>query len=300
MMKYLYFLLFLTYSLYIVPLNALLLFKGNILSNKVTGLRPRLHPLKFSSVNEVTIQLYDLQLRVSNIFDVGLTKLTLTSGLVLLLGGALTALSPCALGLLPITLSYLQSSSSNDASNSYLTKIALYTLGIVTAFTILGGAAGFIGSVIPLPATVKDLFLGLAYIILGLNLLELFQFNFPTSQLTIQRSGAFLYGLTSALIGSACTTPILAALLTYISSLASSITGLSVLGLFSLGYIAPVLTAVAIARANAAEPMKLTSSHADTHTPKLPPVGVIANKTMALLLLGYGSFTLTNTLTHVI
>eukprot|EP01031_Cornospumella_fuschlensis_P030988 gene30988-37451_t len=208
------------------------------------------------------VAIYDLQLRISDAVG-SLSDPSLASISILLLGGTLTSLSPCALGLLPITLSYLRgdasSSSSAPAINSYAFRVLAYAGGIVTAFTSLGVGAGLVGSTLAPVASeaalFKDLLVNSLYIFLGLNLLELSPVRLDMSALSrvlkVPRSngyaGAYLYGITSALLGSACTTPVLAALLAYVSQTSPGAAA-STLLLFSLGYVLPALLAGLVGR----------------------------------------------------
>eukprot|EP01039_Chlorochromonas_danica_P001399 gene1399-1520_t len=281
-------------------------------SKSVRSLRSSSSASRLSlSVEDVTTGIYDLQLQLSDVLDNSLTGLNPATSVALLLGGALTALSPCALGLLPITLSYLRQGSGedNDKGNQktdlpteYYWKVGAYAAGIVTAFSVLGGAAGLVGNLLgPLSdqtGTFKDVLLAGIYVLLGLNLLEILVFSFPTTQLArtfrsgeksaATMTGAFLYGTTSALIGSACTTPVLAALLAFVSTIANPGVGLLVLTLFSLGYVTPALSAV------------LLSQKTSALSQALGPSSQWVNKLFAVAFLTYGSYALVSTLGHVI
>lgn len=172
--------------------------------------------LRFSP-EDLSIQAYDLQLRISDTLG-SLAEPSPISSALLVLGGTLTSLSPCALGLLPITLSYLRgnsvSSTSPSAANSYILKLFAYTGGIVTAFTTLGLGAGVLGSVLAPVASqaalLKYILVNSLYIFLGLSLLELSPVRIDQSLMSkvfkVQRTdgylGAYLYGISSALLGT--------------------------------------------------------------------------------------------------
>ena len=94
---------------------------------------------------------------------------------------------------------------------------------------------------------------GLVAILMGLNLLEVLPLRFPTLDVDVRALNlpplavAYAAGLTFALAASPCSTPILATLLAYTSTQDTAAVGASLLFVYSLGYIAPLLVAATAA-----------------------------------------------------
>eukprot|EP00600_Ochromonadales_sp_CCMP1393_P005631 CAMPEP_0174968774 /NCGR_PEP_ID=MMETSP0004_2-20121128/8335_1 /TAXON_ID=420556 /ORGANISM="Ochromonas sp., Strain CCMP1393" /LENGTH=230 /DNA_ID=CAMNT_0016218073 /DNA_START=558 /DNA_END=1250 /DNA_ORIENTATION=+ len=185
--------------------------------------------------------------------------------------------------MLPLTLAYLGQSdqASGTGDNKVATKAIFYALGLATIFSLLGLSAALFGqvfgsigessSVLTELGTISKFVISAIYVVMGLNLLDLVQVRFPSINLPgstssgniLESSGidgsgsdiveAFVFGASSALIETPCTSPILAALLTFVSALASadsSSGGASKLALgaiflfiFSLGYATPLVAA---------------------------------------------------------
>ena len=91
---------------------------------------------------------------------------------------------------------------------------------------------------------------------MGLNLLNILQLKFPSIELNIMKSNennkntseylqALTFGASSALLETPCTSPILASLLTYVSTMKanSPLIGTFLLFFFSLGYATPLVSA---------------------------------------------------------
>jgi hypothetical protein len=84
---------------------------------------------------------------------------------------------------------------------------------------------------------------------MGLNLLGVVQFRFPVLDIDVRSLPlppfllSFAAGLTFALAASPCSTPILATLLAFASTQDTPGVGASLLFVYSLGYVAPLLVA---------------------------------------------------------
>lgn len=228
--------------------------------------------------SDFSMQMYDAQLWFSNFVENNLVSPSLLSFFLLFAAGLLTSFSPCVLGLLPITLAYLgidseeysseisalgSTISTNQVSKSTfkLLKVISYSFGMCLAFSFFGLSAAFLGLAINPSSTIGAIFgifiAGLT-IVMGLNLLELLQFNFPDLSNLFQSSNSddlkeksvtssmiesLLFGMSSALISSPCSSPVLASLVAVIGSSGKPVMGASYLFTYSLGYVAPVISA---------------------------------------------------------
>jgi len=222
--------------------------------------------LQLSALDDVGLALYDTQLWASGLVDSQLTSATPTSLVLLYAAGLLTAFSPCSISLLPLTLAYLggadnSANVSEPSSNAskLLVKSGSYAAGLATTLASLGLAAAFLGQVFGASGVSNLLgdFPGLATalfsLFMGLNLLQLVQFSFPSfvasSSLGKEESGlrqAFLLGGSSALIASPCSSPVLASLLAFVANSGNPSLGALFLFTFSLGYATPVVLAGAL------------------------------------------------------
>lgn len=84
---------------------------------------------------------------------------------------------------------------------------------------------------------------------MGLNLLEVLPVRFPTLDVDVRAlqlpplATAYAAGLTFALAASPCSTPILASILAFVTTQQAPAVGGSLLFVYSLGYIAPLIAA---------------------------------------------------------
>lgn len=225
-----------------------------ILGRSTSGIRCQL------TSENIDIALYDFQLRLSSTLSHDLSSVSLLSSAVLIIAGALSALSPCSLGLLPVTLSYLSSSSGSAQQNvsspeSSTAKTAFFIAGLVTTFSLLGSGSALVGSVMDSSLQgfrgIKEVFSAVIYIVMGLSLLEIIPINFSgmVRMDKLSRSAgqigdnaqALALGASSAVVGSSCTTPVLSSILALIASNGNVAVGGLLLLCFGMGYSLPIM-----------------------------------------------------------
>ena len=219
-----------------------LLNKPAFYNSKVTT-RPsnRLAPLQFTG--DLGVDLYDAQLTVSSFVETQLATASPTSIAFLYGAGLLTAFSPCSISLLPLTLAYLggsESTKSNEVvegkvDRTVLTRSALYASGLATTLTLFGLSAAMLGNVFGASGLVGDLSALLSsglFLVMGLYLLGIVEIKFPSFDGKIGKTSnkegggvfsngsvqAFLFGATSALVASPCSSPVLTSLLAFVAS----------------------------------------------------------------------------------
>jgi cytochrome c-type biogenesis protein len=105
---------------------------------------------------------------------------------------------------------------------------------------------------------IPNLIAGLIALLMGFYLLELIDVQFPSIDTFLNRNNnnnnnnesdnttpysSFLFGATSALVASPCSSPVLASLLAIISASGNPFLGISMLFFFSLGRSTPVVLA---------------------------------------------------------
>jgi len=165
-------------------------------------------------------------------------------------GGVLTSLTPCIYPMIPITAAIVGGTSVADASLTppkwrplFLTLS--YVLGLALVYSALGLFAGMTGTLFGSVSTNPWLYFTMSNVLLiaALAMLDVLPVRVPTRILeraanagTAGRvSGAFTMGAMSGLVAAPCSAPVMAAVLTWVSSTKSAALGFLYLFVFSLG-----------------------------------------------------------------
>ena len=198
----------------------------------------RLTPLRFSG--DIGVDLYDAQLTVSQFVESQLATASPTSIAFLYGAGLLTAFSPCSISLLPLTVTYLGGSeakagdaASGEVNNEVVTRSVLYAAGLASTLTAFGLSAAMLGNVFGSSGAIGDasaLLSSVLFLVMGMYLLGFINIEFPSFDakiksddnkngiLSSRSAQAFLFGATSALVASPCSSPVLTSLLAYVAS----------------------------------------------------------------------------------
>jgi len=156
-------------------------------------------------------------------------------------GGLLASFTPCVYPLIPISAGYIVGNAQNSKIKGFLLSL-FYVTGIAFTYSLLGILAVLTGrifgefSVNP----IVNLISGVLILIFGLSMFDLFHFNFTLNlKLPVHRKRSYflalLLGLISGLMVSPCLTPILGAILTYLSTTKNLFYGGFLLLSFSYG-----------------------------------------------------------------
>lgn len=175
---------------------------------------------------------------------------------VLFLGGVLTSLNPCIYPMIPITAAIVggQETRSGDGAElprSRLRPILLtltYVLGLAALYSLLGVIAGMTGTLFGAVSTNPWLYFAMANLLMLSGLAMLDVLPVPVPQWAVARasragtagrySGAFVMGAVSGLVAAPCGAPIMAAVLTWVTTTQSGALGFVYLFSFSLGMCA--------------------------------------------------------------
>lgn len=158
------------------------------------------------------------------------------------LGGVVTSVSPCSIGLLPVVVGYVGGYSENKDKKTIL-QIIFFILGLSLVLTTLGVISAFTGRVFGSQSgSLWALIMASFILIMGLNLLEIIHIPMPVFIKKMPKNTNNNLILYPLLIGGAfafattpCSTPILAGIMAYASLKANIVAGALLLFLFSLG-----------------------------------------------------------------
>ncbi|MDO8488967.1 MAG: cytochrome c biogenesis protein CcdA [Candidatus Omnitrophota bacterium] len=156
-------------------------------------------------------------------------------------GGIVASFTPCVYPLIPISAGYIVGNAQNSKIKGFLLSL-FYVSGIAITYSSLGILAVLSGrmfgefSVNPL----VNLISGVIILIFGISMFDLFNFNFTLNfKLPVHRKRSYflalLLGLISGLMISPCLTPILGAILAYLSTTKNTLYGGFLLFSFSYG-----------------------------------------------------------------
>ena len=177
---------------------------------------------------------------------------------LLFAAGVLTSLTPCIYPMIPITAAIVGGQSTGETKPPKSRTILLttsYVVGLAIVYATLGVIAGMTGTIFGTISTNPWLYFTMAnvLIIAALSLLDVLPVRIPAS--LTQRastagtagrvSGAFIMGAVSGLVAAPCGAPVMAAVLTWVTTTQRAVLGFVYLLSFSLGMCA-LLVAVGL------------------------------------------------------
>lgn len=171
-------------------------------------------------------------------------QFSLTAFLLTFVGGIVTGSNPCCFMLFPAVCGYLCGYSVPSFKRCLLLS-SLFALGVATATAFVGLIASLIGGFFgDLPRPLRYL-LPLIPIVMGLNLLGVFDFKLPglTNWKPVRTGalGAYLSGLLFALVILPCATPILASVLSVAATDGRALYGTALLLTYGFGIGVPLV-----------------------------------------------------------
>ncbi|MCL4515837.1 MAG: cytochrome c biogenesis protein CcdA [Firmicutes bacterium] len=164
-----------------------------------------------------------------------------------LLGGLVSAFSPCVLTSLPLIIGYIAGPSDNRPPRA-LSIAVVFSLGLALTLTFLGTLAALMGRMLNGLSNIWSAFLGVFLILMGLWLTGLISFDhanpafrFPTIKKNLW--GAFSLGILSGIASSPCATPVLAAILGFVAQRGNIWYGGALLLIYSLAHCTLIILA---------------------------------------------------------
>jgi cytochrome c-type biogenesis protein len=170
----------------------------------------------------------------------------------LFLGGVLTSLNPCIYPMIPITAAIVGGqeigSVNTGIPRSRWRPVLLtltYVLGLAALYSVLGVIAGMTGTLFGSISTNPWLYFVMANLLILSALMMFDVLPVPVPRGWVDRatragtagrfSGAFVMGGVSGLVAAPCGAPIMAAVLTWVSTTQSAALGFLYLLVFSIG-----------------------------------------------------------------
>lgn len=167
-------------------------------------------------------------------------------------GGVLTSLTPCIYPMIPITAAVVggHAVDSRDGAvaaprGAIVARTLSYVMGLALSYASLGLIAGMTGTLFGGISTNPWLMVAMANLLLAfaLMMLDVLPVTVPQRLMVFATRvgtrgglpGAFAMGAASGLVAAPCGAPVMAALLTWVSTTKSAVLGFSYLFVFSLG-----------------------------------------------------------------
>jgi len=180
-----------------------------------------------------------------------LSSSPLTALGLVFLGGVLTSLNPCIYPMIPITAAIVGGQTVGETNPPRWRTAILtfaYVFGLASVYSTLGIIAGVTGTMFGTISTNPWLYFAMAnmMIIAALAMFDVIPIRLPaalaeraaTAGTAGRASGAFVMGAMSGLVAAPCGAPVMAAILTWVSSQGSPTLGFVYLLVFSLGMCA--------------------------------------------------------------
>src|SRR5687768_8106022 len=170
---------------------------------------------------------------------------------LLFLAGVLTSLTPCIYPMIPITAAIVAGQSVGETrpprSRTVLLTLS-YVVGLATVYALLGVLAGMTGTIFGTVSTNPWLYFFMANLLVlaALSMLDVIPIRLPSALVakassagTAGRvSGALVMGAVSGLVAAPCGAPVMAAVLTWVTTTQQAALGFVYLLSFSLGMCA--------------------------------------------------------------
>lgn len=157
-------------------------------------------------------------------------------------GGVIASISPCSLAMLPLIIGYVGGYSKETPFRTFV-QLCFFILGTAIVFSIIGIICAVTGSVFASAlGEYFTLIMASLLMVMGLKILDIIDFDLPVvikSMPTNTTSSLFIYpillGITFALAGTPCSTPILAGIMAFAAMGKNLAAAIFMLFLFALG-----------------------------------------------------------------
>ncbi|MFA4842218.1 MAG: cytochrome c biogenesis protein CcdA [Candidatus Omnitrophota bacterium] len=167
--------------------------------------------------------------------------------LVAFLGGVLVSFTPCTYPLIPVSAGFIGVRAAGSRLRGFSLSL-VYVTGVAVTYSILGILASLtgklFGAISAHPFTY--IFVGIVIIIFSLSMMGVFTFRVPHFFNAPQHKkgsyfSTFVLGLSSGLIIGPCLTPVLGAILVYLTTKTNIVYGSTLLFAFAYGMGLPLI-----------------------------------------------------------
>jgi thiol:disulfide interchange protein DsbD len=160
-------------------------------------------------------------------------------------GGVLTSLTPCLYPMIPITVSIIGANTGTARRTRRMSLALTYVVGLAGAYAGLGLIAGLTGTLFGAISTSPWVLFVMANVMVLAAAMMADVLPVPIPQRLRDRAGTMgdggrhagvlVMGIVSGLVAAPCGAPVMAAILTWVSSTKSAYLGFLYLFVFSLG-----------------------------------------------------------------
>lgn len=158
------------------------------------------------------------------------------------LGGVIASVSPCSLAMLPLIIGYVGGYSKETPLRTFV-QLCFFIFGTAIVFSVIGIVCAVTGSVFASAlGGYFTLLMASLLLVMGLKLLDILDFDMPVivkSMPANNGSSLILYpmllGITFALAGTPCSTPILAGIMAFAAMGKNLTFAVLLLFMFALG-----------------------------------------------------------------
>ena len=158
------------------------------------------------------------------------------------IGGVIASISPCSLAMLPLIIGYVGGYSKETPFRTFI-QLCCFIIGTAIVFTLIGIICAITGKVFASAmGGYFTVFIASLLLVMGLKLLDILDFEAPTIIKSMPKNttnSIFLYpillGITFALAGTPCSTPILAGIMAFAAMGKNLSLAIIMLFLFAIG-----------------------------------------------------------------
>ncbi|MBQ8634934.1 cytochrome c biogenesis protein CcdA [bacterium] len=162
--------------------------------------------------------------------------------IVSFLGGVLSSISPCSLGMIPLIVGYVGGYGDSNKFKTFV-QLSSFVLGLAVVLSVIGVICALSGKVfVSFGGAYWVLFLASLIMVFGLNLLGVIELNLSPIVKRIPKGNStslfiypFIVGALFAFAASPCSTPILAGIMSFAALTKNIILAGLMLLCFSLG-----------------------------------------------------------------